>query len=881
MAGASWGTAIRLARRNARRSLGRTVLVGVLIGLPMVAAATFAVVVASINPTAEVEARLGYGTADAKVWATEFERLVRAEPSFNGPYSPPIDAQLAHNPATVDIRKLLPAGTTFTTSTDPGMSSVRIRAGESITSYPVNLTGSGPLLDGTYRREEGRLPETAGEVAVTPALAEQLGLLDDGKLIPNASLTTENGRRYTVVGQLKPQWAPLAPQVWAPIDSALAGPQPAVPVYLVKFPDSVDVPQFQEKMAAVGIGVSTRADVGLYGGGFDVGNFVRGGLIVGFGVLEIVLLAGTAFAVGARRQSRELGLVTANGGRPEDIRRMVLAQGLVIGLGGAVSGAALGVGIALIGRPWWENLAAELITAWRIPWAAIAGMIAIGVLAGLASAVVPAIQAGRQTPLAALAGRFEVSTGTARLRRPALALVVIGLVANLFGTSLLAKAMAEVVAEVDAIRATGAFAYGRSAQPMLPLALIIAGAAAVLIGVIWLLPNLVAKAAALGRLLPLAGRLALRDAARHRHRTGPTAAAIMMAVAATAALAIGFANDFAAKEDEYLPMAREGDAVLSYRGDNSVMNLVPYEDRTAIYSTELRDKVAKALPTKAVADIGQLFTTRGDAGLAVFTPVGVAYDQLSVYVVDPAYAESLGGFGPAAAEAMREGKVVLTRRSMIQNGKVRIDHGDATKATKQSRSVPAEAIPFAPPGALRGSALVSPQLAATLGKTQITQTHFQLTREPTKEELKVAAGFTKSVRSLQVEYGYRAPAALAMAGALGVATLVTLLGVAVAVSLSAAEGRADLATLAAVGAQPKRRRNFAAAQAWLLGQIGCLLGVGIGALLGYTTRTLTRSPYFAVPWLQLLGIVVLVPLFAAGLAWLMTRSRLPMLRRAE
>lgn len=90
-----------------------------------------------------------------------------------------------------------------------------------------------------------------------------------------------------------------------------------------------------------------------------------------------------------------------------------------------------------------------------------------------------------------------------------------------------------------------------------------------------------------------------------------------------------------------------------------------------------------------------------------------------------------------------------------------------------------------------------------------------------------------------------------------------------------------LATLAAVGAQPRRRRYFAAAQAWLLGQIGCLLGVGVGALLGYTTRTLTRSPYFAVPWLQLLGIVVLVPLFAAGLAWLMTRSRLPMLRRAE
>ena len=39
------------------------------------------------------------------------------------------------------------------------------------------------------------------------------------------------------------------------------------------------------------------------------------------------------------------------------------------------------------------------------------------------------------------------------------------------------------------------------------------------------------------------------------------------------------------------------------------------------------------------------------------------------------------------------------------------------------------------------------------------------------------------------------------------AAFVTLVGVAISVALSAAEGRADLATLAAVGAPPRRRRG--------------------------------------------------------------------------
>ena len=65
----------------------------------------------------------------------------------------------------------------------------------------------------------------------------------------------------------------------------------------------------------------------------------------------------------------------------------------------------------------------------------------------------------------------------------------------------------------------------------------------------------------------------------------------------------------------------------------------------------------------------------------------------------------------------------------------------------------------------------------------------------------------------------------------GVAAFVTLVGVAISVALSAAEGRADLATLAAVGAPPRRRRALAAAQALLVAGLGCALGVAFGTFV--------------------------------------------------
>lgn len=121
----------------------------------------------------------------------------------------------------------------------------------------------------------------------------------------------------------------------------------------------------------------------------------------------------------------------------------------------------------------------------------------------------------------------------------------------------------------------------------------------------------------------------------------------------------------------------------------------------------------------------------------------------------------------------------------------------------------------------------------------MSEVQFELTRKPTDAKLTAVTRLLGRDDVLQLEEGYQSPARLFLIGIL------------------------------------------AAAQARVLGQLGCVLGVGVGALYGYTAHAAFGSPHFMVPWTELAGIVIVVPLFAGLLAWLMTRSRVPMVGRID
>jgi putative ABC transport system permease protein len=250
-------------------------------------------------------------------------------------------------------------------------------------------------------------------------------------------------------------------------------------------------------------------------------------------------------------------------------------------------------------------------------------------------------------------------------------------------------------------------------------------------------------------------------------------------------------------------------------------------------------------------------------------------------VVAPAYLEQFDGNDRELADRLRAGDIVVPRNDFTTTKSVDIGFTDPAQPTKvvQHKASYAGELPLIQ--VLQGQALIGPDAAAKIGKVDTFMVEYQLKSLPTKDELAATDVIVGHDKLLTVEQGYQDPGNKILLGVLGVAAVVTLLGVAISVSLSAAEGRADLATLAAVGASPRRRRNLAAAQAWMLGQLGCVLGVGVGALYGYTAHAAFGSPHFTVPWAELGGTLIAVPLFAAALAWLLTRSRLPMVARID
>ena len=252
-------------------------------------------------------------------------------------------------------------------------------------------------------------------------------------------------------------------------------------------------------------------------------------LIIVMALIEVVLLAGPAFAVGARRQARTLALIAASGGTPRQARRVILGSGVVLGLVAAAAGLVLGIvaGWALL--PLVQRFNAEWFGPFELPWRYLAAIVAFGLVSALLASVVPAWLASRQDVVAVLAGRRGD-------RRPRASTPVVGLV--LLGVGIATSAYGAVTSDSG----NGALWIGGSAIVSV-------------LGMILVVPVVVSAVARLSGRLPLTARYAARDAARHRTRTVPAVAAVAATVAGVVALGIANASDELQNERTYTPQA--------------------------------------------------------------------------------------------------------------------------------------------------------------------------------------------------------------------------------------------------------------------------------------------------------------------------------------
>ncbi|TNY38575.1 ABC transporter permease [Thermomonospora catenispora] len=859
--------ALRIAWRDAWRAKGRSALVLCMIGLPVLAIVMLAVLDSTREWSAVERLPHELGRAEARVQFAGGpirqdvlgESWIRA-----GDTTEPVDASQVARLVTARFgpsARVVPYVTGDTQVRTPrGYAQVEVR----------ELDLRDRITTGILTVTAGRPPASADEVAISPALR------DRGYRIGDTIILTRDDTPKRIVGHVvDPDGAASASFVQTLPGSGLIAPQHQGHAWLLSTGRPVtwsDVEHFNRSGLVVASAELIRnppAGVGVpNGSGRPPAEKAVLALTITMIVLEVVLLAGPAFAVGIRRQRRQLALVMAAGGQPRHLRAIVLAGGAAAGAVAALLGASAGLGLAAVAVPIIDRHTDAPMGPFEVPWPLVAVPMALGALSGLLAAYVPAAQAARMDVVAALAGRRE----RVRARRgwPIAGAVCIagGAALCLVGPRLLAE-------------------YG-----------IVFGTAAIVVGGVLVCPLAVGVAARPARSLPLPLRLAVRDNARNRGRAAPAVAAIMAAVAGITALAIGGSSEFAWRRANYQPELPMGAAYVSL---------------TAEHADRVRRAIEQELPgvpIHALHHIGPF----GDCDTGcrwLNTGVDPQLGPFGTLVAEPdAVRMLLGREDPQAVRTLREGGVVLPEGRTAPGGRLRAQimeqrppdaNGTVPQRVLRTVDLPVATVAERLPGEF--PALVSPRTARELG-LPTALTYYAIDRAdhrvtPAEQERvneRIAGALPEDVRlELYVERGFTGSFAtplvlLALAGGVMVVG-----GSLIVTGLAVADARPDLATLAAVGARPRTRRLLTMGQAACTALLGCWLGIAAGLAPGISAaRVLTRvpgtpiehdpppggvQPIVDIPWSLLAAVGLLVPVLAALAAGLFTRSRLPVVRR--
>jgi putative ABC transport system permease protein len=842
--------ALRLARRDITRAPGRTLLTVAMVALPVMAVTAADVLLRSVEGPAAAGAvdRLG----------PQAEAVVRELPGRpTGVSQDPAGDAFGHGESSTrppltrqQLLAALPDGSRVAT-VERGLTDIRLPDGPGRARAEL-ADPADPLLAHRYSVTRGRLPVRPGEIAVAPKLVA-------AGLKVGAQTVDGSGRPLSVTGVL-PAGDRLAPALLGLPGTLRLEPDDFAEsrVLFVDSPAPVTWQDVQE-LNRLGTVVTSRAvlrnppDLPQYeSGGADRFSATVFGLVAAMAVLEIVLLAGPAFAVGARRSRRALAQLTAAGGEPRDARRVVLTGAGLLGVLAAATGIALGLGMAVLARSVVPALDGS--ATFFVPTLDLAVIFVAAVGSALLAALAPARAAARAHPVAVLTERPDPVRPSRRPVLLALVLLTVG-----------------VLASVDAARSGDEVSVALSAVPtvlgavlLAPLALVVAGRAATR--------------------LPFALRYAVRDAARQRARTAPAVGAIAAVVAGAVALGVGASSDGAqSRATDGAGGVTAGvaliggppmDAARWQRIAAAVRDVVPAAQVTEVQG--VRDDEQVRLCPAVVSDCQLLGGYGGSYGTTLLVGAGSL--------------DALGGLIPAgerrAAEAVLRdgGAVAFTDRDVdAQELTIEVDH----------RPVAAPALLVeVPPNVAPVRGVLSQELAASL-QLEVTTTAVSLggpLDDRDRRAVTDALDLRAPEASLQVpgvgsgDSGRTTDLALLLLGS--VAAMLVLGGVLTSTLLALSDARPQFATLHAVGAGSGARRAVAAGYATTMGLVGALLGVAAGLVPGIAvTYPLTRSSdgmnpgllplYLDVPWLLLAALVLGVPALAAGVAALTARGPLP------
>ncbi len=672
----------------------------------------------------------------------------------------------------------------------------------------------------------GHFPAGAGQTDLTPGVASAFGL----KI---GSVWHEAGRTWRVAGTAANPQDTLD-------DFALVLPgQLSAPTQVTVLFDAPGVPP-----SRIGPNVETPATV-ANNNTLNPEFFSYAAITLG--MLLIALVGAGGFTVLAQRRLRAIGMLGAQGATDRNIRLVVQANGVVVGVAGAVTGFVLGLIAWLIYRPHVESSAHHVIGMFQLPWAVIGAAMVLAVVASYFAARRPARAVARVPIVTALAGRPAPPKAVSRVSLPV-------------GVALL------VVAFFLLGVAGGAGNGGGLGEAVLGLVLIA-------VALVLLAPSSLAVLARIGRRAPIATRLALRDMARYRARSGSMLGAISLAVLAAMTICI-------------LSAGRYGGVggTLDYAGPNLAPNqLIVYTPGpNGPGGSALKSLTAKAEGIAAALGTRDVVTLESTSASLQHAASGRSWSG-PIYVATP---QLLSAFGIKASQVDPSADILTMRPGLDTISKMQLTYGNYNGG-KSSNPYPCppgtclanpkiQEISQLPPGTSAPNTVITEHAVNTLGlRPSVTVNGWLIqAKQPLTASQISGARLAAAAANMTIETRNEVPGLSEIIDDATIFGIVLALGIlAMAVGLVRSETASDLRTLAATGASGRTRRTITAATAGGLGLLGAVLGTATAyvAAIGFsrTNQLDGLSSLASIPVANLLIILVGMPALAAIVGWLL------------
>jgi putative ABC transport system permease protein len=720
----------------------------------------------------------------------------------------------------------------------------------------------GPLLS----LVSGRYPSTANEIAVTSGVATDFNL--------------RIGSSWTVAGQTRK------------VTGIVQNPQSLVDEFALVIPGQVSRPDnvtvlfnapgqtARTLQAKTGLNITTAQTVANNN---EINPETISIAAAVLGMLLIALVGIGGFTVLAQRRLRAIGMLAAQGATERHIRLVVRANGAATGVVGAVAGFVLGFLVWLAYRPQAENSAHHLMGAFQLPWTVIGIAMALAVIATYFAASRPAKAIAKTPIVAALAGRPPALKKTRHLAIP------VGL-CFLVGAFLLLGM---------------AGASGGNGNGMLE---VVVGFVALAVAIVLLAPSLLEVVAAAGKHAPIAVRLALRDLARYRARSGPALAAICLSTLIAVLICVASAARFGNVLDYAGPNLTSSQLVVYAPVGNVQTGVGPTAAQTAA-----GDKIAKEIAadlgttTMIALDTTSVGLTHAAGGRSWSGPIYLATPQL------------LKAFGISQSEISPNADILTMRPGLATTSLMQLTYGNGNggggngggpngnggggpngnggggpngnggsgpngnnqwpcPAGSCIANPPIQEISQLPSGTSAPNTVVTEHAISTLHLQSSVQTNGWLITVPnglTPAQITTAQQLAASASgNMSVETRNSIPSLAQIIDAATIFGIVLALGIlGLSVGLVRSEAARDLRTLTATGASGLTRRTITAATAGALAFTGAVVGIigGYLAAIGFfRSNSLDGlSSLTSIPVTNLLVIGVGMPLAAAVLGWLL------------